>query len=62
MAIKGYSFYLFCILYTSIFAPDFSLMGGEQAPEDEINGKDRGGLVHASGEPEPLKKNIWKRL
>ena len=31
------------------------LMGEEQAPEDETNGKDRGGLVHTSGKPEPLK-------
>lgn len=33
-------------------------MGEEQAPEDETNGKDRGGLVHASGKPKPLNKLI----
>ena len=31
-------------------------MGEEQAPEEETNGKDGGGLVHASGKPEPLNK------
>ena len=30
-------------------------MGEEQAPEDEIYGKDGGGLVHTSGEPEQEK-------
>lgn len=35
-------------------------MGEEQAPEDENNGKDGGGLVHTSGDLELIIiKTIW---
>ena len=36
-------------------------MGEEQAPEEETNGKDGGGLVHTSGKPEPLYKEKYGR-
>lgn len=47
--------------FTSIFAADLQPNGMEYKPQMvEIYGKERGGLVHASGKPEPLNKSVMQ--
>ena len=51
----------FLFLFTSIFAADLQPNGMEYKPQMvEIYGKDRGGLVHASGKPQPLNKRVMQ--
>ena len=49
----------FLFLFTSIFAADLQPDGMEYKPQMvEIYGKDRGGLVHTSGKPQPQYKRV----